>query len=135
MSELKTEETPISQLPVAKLQSNEIQLITKISWSHHSLLIQKIKDLSIRIWYMQQIIQNGWSYDTLIVQIKSKVHERQVPLINNFDHTLPDDHSAWTKHLFKDPYIFDFTTLATENCLQNIPYGISINRLEFQNMN
>ena len=135
VSDLKTEETPISQLPVAKLQSNEIQLITKISWSHHVILMQKIKDIPIRFWYMQQVAEQGWSRDTLIVQIKSKVHERQGTLINNFDHTLPVDHSAWAKHLFKDPYIFDFTTLATENCLQNIPYWISINRLEFQNMN
>ena len=114
VSELKTEEPPISQLPVAKLQSNEIQLITKISWSHHVILMQKIKDIPIRFWYMQQVAEQGWSRDTLIVQIKSKVHERQGTLINNFDHTLPDDHSAWAKHLFKDPYIFDFTTLATE---------------------
>ena len=114
VSDLKTEETPISQLPVAKLQSNEIQLITKISWSHHVILMQKIKDIPIRFWYMQQVAEQGWSRDTLIVQIKSKVHERQGTLINNFDHTLPDDHSAWAKHLFKDPYIFDFTTLATE---------------------
>lgn len=135
VSELKTEEPPISQLPVAKLQSNEIQLITKISWSHHVILMQKIKDIPIRFLYMQQVAEQGWSRDTLIVQIKSKVHERQGTLINNFDHTLPDDHLAWAKHLFKDPYIFDFTTLATENCLQNIPYWISINRLEFQNMN
>ena len=114
VSELKTEETPISPKALAKLQMIDEQLFNKLSWSHHSLLIQKIKDLSIRIWYMQQIIQNGWSYDTLSVQIKNKVHERQGTLINNFDHTLPDDHSAWAKHLFKDPYIFDFTTLATE---------------------
>lgn len=114
VSDLKTEETPISQLPVAKLQSNEIQLITKTSWSHHVILMQKIKDIPIRFWYMQQVAEQGWSRDTLIVQIKNKVHERQGTLINNFDHTLPDDHSAWAKHLFKDPYIFDFTTLATE---------------------
>jgi predicted nuclease of restriction endonuclease-like (RecB) superfamily len=114
VSDLKTEETPISPKALAKLQMIDEQLFNKLSWSHHSLLIQKIKDLSIRIWYMQQIIQNGWSYDTLAVQIKNKVHERQGTLINNFDHTLTVDHSAWAKHLFKDPYIFDFTTLATE---------------------
>jgi predicted nuclease of restriction endonuclease-like (RecB) superfamily len=43
---------------------------------------------------MQQVAEQGWSRDTLAVQIKSEVHERQGTLINNFDHTLPDDHSA-----------------------------------------
>ena len=114
VSELKTEEIPIWQRAVAKLQSNEIQLITKISWSHHVILMQKIKDLPIRFWYMQQVAEQGWSRDTLVVQIKSKVHERQGTLINNFDKTLPQTDSNWAKHLFKDPYIFDFTTLATE---------------------
>jgi len=114
VSELKTEENPISQLPVAKLQTNEIQLITKISWSHHVILMQKMKDLPIRFWYMEKILDEGWSRDTLVVQIKSKIHERHGVLINNFDKTLPDTDSNWAKHLFKDPYIFDFTTLATK---------------------
>lgn len=114
LAKLKKEETSISQLPVAKLQSNELQLITKIGWSHHVILMQKIKDLPNRFWYMEQVVEQGWSRDTLVVQIKSKVHERQGTLINNFDTTLPDDHSAWAKQLFKDPYIFDFTTLETE---------------------
>ncbi len=114
VSELNTEEISISQLPVAKFQLNEIQLITKISWSHHVILMQKIKDLPIRFWYMKQVVEQGWSRDTLVVQIKSKVHERQGTLINNFDKTLPQTDSNWAKHLFKDPYIFDFTTLETE---------------------
>ena len=114
VSELNTEEISISQLPVAKFQLNEIQLITKISWSHHVILMQKIKDLPIRFWYMKQVVEQGWSRDTLVVQIKSKVHERQGTLINNFDKTLAQTDSNWAKHLFKDPYIFDFTTLETE---------------------
>jgi predicted nuclease of restriction endonuclease-like (RecB) superfamily len=55
---------------------------------------------------MKQIVQNGWSYDTLVVQIKSKVHERQGTLINNFDKTLAQTDSNWAKHLFKDPIYF-----------------------------
>ena len=114
VSELERNETSISPTLLAKLQIIDSKVFTKVSWSNHSLLIEKIKDLSIRFWYMEQIVQNGWSYDTLVVQIKSKVHERQGTLINNFDKTLPQTDSNWAKHLFKDPYIFDFTTLATE---------------------
>ena len=129
VAKLKNDETSISPLPVAKLEnsSNSIsptplaklesideQVFNKVSWSHHSLLIQKVKDVSARFWYMQQIVEQGWSYDTLNSQIKSKVHERQGTLVHNFDATLPDIHSQWAKNLFKDPYIFDFTTLATE---------------------
>jgi predicted nuclease of restriction endonuclease-like (RecB) superfamily len=114
VSELETDENSIRQRAVAKLQNTDEQLITKVGWSHHVILMQKIKDLSTRFWYMQQVIEQGWSRDTLVVQIKNKVHERQGAIVNNFDATLPQTDSNWAKHLFKDPYIFDFATLATE---------------------
>jgi predicted nuclease of restriction endonuclease-like (RecB) superfamily len=114
VAKLEKDENAISPKPLAKLQTNEIQLITKVGWSHHVILMQKVKDLPTRFWYMQQIINEGWSYDTLVVQIKNKVHERQGAIVNNFDATLPQTDSNWAKHLFKDPYIFDFATLATE---------------------
>jgi predicted nuclease of restriction endonuclease-like (RecB) superfamily len=114
VSDLERNETSISPTLLAKLQIIDSKVFTKVSWSNHTLLIEKIKDLSIRFLYMKQIVQNGWSYDTLVVQIKSKVHERQGTLINNFDKTLAQTDSNWAKHLFKDPYIFDFTTLETE---------------------
>ncbi len=114
VSELETDENSIRQRAVAKLQNTDEQLITKVGWSHHVILMQKVKDLPTRLWYMQQVIEQGWSRDTLVVQIKNKVHERQGAIVNNFDATLPQTDSNWAKHLFKDPYIFDFTTLATE---------------------
>ena len=114
LSAAKLENDPIRKLPVAQLEVVNQQLITKIGWAHHIILIQKIKDLSIRYWYMQQILEHGWSRDTLVAQIKSKVHERQGALVHNFDHTLTNSHSLWAKQTFKDPYVFDFITLATE---------------------
>jgi len=125
VSELETEsirQLPVAelendtntQLPVAQLESANQQLIQKIGWAHHIILIQKIKDLSIRYWYMQQILEQGWSRDTLVAQIKSKIHERQGALVHNFDNTLSNAHSLWAKQTFKDPYIFDFITVATE---------------------
>jgi predicted nuclease of restriction endonuclease-like (RecB) superfamily len=104
----------ITKLPVKQLETTNQQLIAKIGWAYHIILIQKIKDLSIRYWYMQQILEQGWSRDTLVTQIKNKIHERQGTLVHNFDHTLTNANSLWAKQTFKDPYIFDFITLATE---------------------
>ena len=112
VSELESQS--IGKLPVSQLETANQQLITKIGWAHHIILIQKIKDLPIRYWYMQQILEQGWSRDTLVAQIKSKIHERQGALVHNFDNTLTNAHSLWAKQTFKDPYIFDFITLATE---------------------
>lgn len=108
--------TAITQLTVAQLEDtkNQAQLIALIGWTQHTILLQKIKDLPIRYWYMQQILEQGWSRDTLVAQIKSKIHERQGALVHNFDNTLSNAHSLWAKQTFKDPYIFDFITVATE---------------------
>jgi predicted nuclease of restriction endonuclease-like (RecB) superfamily len=114
VSQLDNNTNSIVQPPVAQLEIIDIQLFNKVSWSHHIILMQKVKDLPTRYWYMQQVVEQGWSRDTLVAQIKSNVHERQGTLVHNFDATLTDIHSQWAKSVFKDPYIFDFTTLATE---------------------
>jgi predicted nuclease of restriction endonuclease-like (RecB) superfamily len=106
--------TEIGQRAVAQLKNTEVQqhLIMHTGWAQHSILIQKVKDLPIRYWYMQQTISNGWSYDTLVNMINNNLHLRQGAVVNNFDQTLPNLNSEFAKQLFKDPYIFDFMTLA-----------------------
>ena len=105
----------ITTQPISKLQEFDIQdkLILATGWAHHIILIQRIKDLPIRYWYMQQILANGWSRDMLIDMIKSNLHKRQGNAITNFDRTLPAPQSELAKQMLKDPYIFDFMTLAT----------------------
>ena len=131
VAKLENDENSIRQLPVAQLQNIDEQLFNKISWSHHIILMQKIKDLPIRFWYMEQVLEQGWSRDTLIAQIKSNVHERQGTLVHNFDTTLPDIHSQWAKSVFKDPYIFDFTTLATEFSERELEVALTKNVEKF----
>ena len=106
----------ILQLPTAALSSLEVQqqLIRLTGWAHHLILMQKIKDLSTRYWYMQQTLSNGWSRDTLASMIISKLHKRQGSVVNNFEYTLPPMQSNLAKQMLKDPYVFDFMTLTTE---------------------
>ncbi|MDQ1265819.1 MAG: hypothetical protein QG635_971 [Bacteroidota bacterium] len=123
----KLEDHTNFQLPVAKIGDSIIlppvvaklpnienyqQLIPKIGWAHHIILIQKVKELSTRYWYMQQIISNGWSRDVLVDMIKTKLHLRQGSAVNNFERTLPEPQSDFAKQMLKDPYIFDFLTIA-----------------------
>lgn len=114
VAQLENDTNSISPMALAKLEKIDNQLFVSVNWSIHVLLIQKVKDLSTRLWYMEQVVAQGWSFETLTTQIKNKVHERQGALVHNFTNTLPDIHSHWAKQTFKDPYIFDFTTLATE---------------------
>ena len=98
--------------PVANLETVIRQPIAQIPWGHNILLIEKIKDQVTRLWYVQQTIQNGWSRDVLGLMIKNNLHLRQGNSTHNFDHILPDPESDLARQSLKDPYIFDFLTLA-----------------------
>ncbi len=99
----------IGKQPVSQFEDMK-RLVSQIPWGHNIVLMQRIKDISLRFWYMTQIIQNGWSRDTLGLMIKSGIHERQGKSITNFRSTLPDPQSDLARQSLKDPYIFDFMT-------------------------
>ena len=111
-----SEPTSILSQPAAKLKGLSVpglpaESLFGIPWFHHVILIEKIKDLSTRLWYARQTLEHGWSRDTLTAQIKSRAHERQGAAITNFAATLPEVHASLASGLLKDPYIFDFLTL------------------------
>lgn len=94
-----------------------VQSITaQITWTHNVLLIDKIKSVEVRKWYIKETVNNGWSVNILEMQINSKLYERQAmsEKINNFKNTLPDIQSDLAVQTMKDPYIFDFITLKEE---------------------
>jgi predicted nuclease of restriction endonuclease-like (RecB) superfamily len=104
------ESSSILQQAVAKIQA--LDALWKIPWGHHIVLIDKVQDISIRFWYMEQIIHNGWSRDTLALMIKNETYSQQGALVHNFKETLPKVQSDLARQTLKDPYIFDFLTLA-----------------------
>ena len=115
--------------PDAKLSAIEFpkdlqQLVAKIPWGHNILLMTKVKDLSSRFWYMQQIIEQGWSRDTLGLMIKSSAHTRQGTAVTNFKQRLPSPQSDLARQLLKDPYIFDFLTLEEPYHEQELEVGL-----------
>ena len=75
------------------------------------ILTKKIKHTPPRLWYARQALEQGWSRDTLAVQIKNRAHECQGAAVSNFATTLPQPHAALAQGLLKDPYLFDFLTL------------------------
>ena len=76
------------------------------------MLIEKVKDREQRLWYMFQTVEQGWSRDLLKSQIQSKAYYRQGQSVTNFKQILPPLQSDLAQQTLKDPYIFDFVTLA-----------------------
>ncbi len=86
-------------------------LLWSVPWAHHVILMQKVKDLAIRRWYMGQTLAGGWSRNMLAMQIDAEAHERQGKAVSNFAAALPAPQSDLATQALKDPYIFDFLTL------------------------
>ena len=53
------------------------EVLAKITWYHNVILMDKVKDIEERKWYISQTIKNGWSTNVLKNQIKNKLYERQ----------------------------------------------------------
>lgn len=84
------------------------RLAAQIPWFHNCILLDRVATPELRQWYMQQIIQHGWSRSILSLQIDGRIHERQGKAITNFPATLPPADSDMAAQVFKDPYLFDF---------------------------
>jgi len=82
-----------------------------LPWSHHVLLIEKIKEIPIRLWYMKESVEQSWTHATLAAMIKKDTYNRQGKAVTNFSLTLPSPESELAQQVLRDPYIFDFLTL------------------------
>lgn len=117
-AQLKKNKKPaIVQPVVAQLQKDEklaiVQpLVAQLPWSHNLVLIDRLKNIGERIFYAHKTLENGWSKNTLIYQIETKLHKRQGKTINNFKTTLPATQSDLVNETFKNPYVFDFLALS-----------------------
>jgi len=93
--------------PEAKI----LELVLLLPWAHNATLLS-VKDVNARLWYMLKALEHGWSHDWLAGQIKQKAYERTGKAVTNFTTHLPSPQSALAQESLKDPYIFDFMTLA-----------------------
>jgi hypothetical protein len=64
-------------------------VIWAIPWFHHIVLMEKVKDEPTRLWYMQQTLVNGWSWNVLLLMVKAEAHSRQGKALTNFERMLP----------------------------------------------
>ena len=118
-------DTKIEKPSVSQLQTQKFNLpITHISWAHNVVIMQRVKDIDARYWYMVQTIKNSWSRDFLIEAIKLDYYGKQGALANKFDATLPTVQSKQVKEMLKDPYVFDMLTFDNEYTERDIELGL-----------
>lgn len=112
------DQAAILRQPLGQLESREKvpqaaaqlpdSLLWSVPWFHHILLIEKVKDVDARAWYIQQTLANGWSRNVLLTMIQSQAHCRQGQSLSNFERLLPSPQSDLARQLLKDPYVGQF---------------------------
>ena len=81
-----------------------------VPWGHHRYIIDKCADNPDKaLFFVHQIIENGWSRNMLLNFLDSDLYERQGKAISNFSKTLPEESSDLAQEITKDPYNFAFT--------------------------
>lgn len=96
--------------------------VGQLPWRHNIALVEKLKAPQERIGYAQQTLDSGWSRDVLVLQIESRLYQRQGGAITNFEHTLPQPQSDlvpssswrrnWSRRLMKQSMNLDLTQKA-----------------------
>jgi predicted nuclease of restriction endonuclease-like (RecB) superfamily len=107
------------------------QAVAQIPWGHNVRILDLVKDPSERLWYIQATIQNGWSRNILVMQIEGGLYRRQGKGITNFQATLPKPQSDLAQQIIKDPYNFDFLTLAQEAQERDLERGLLAHLRQF----
>lgn len=90
------------------------QLVGQLPWGHNLVLLDKLSTQEARLWYAKKTIENNWSRNVLVMQIETKLLERQGSAITNFEQSLPKPDSDLARESIKDPYRFDFLGLTDE---------------------
>lgn len=107
------------------------QAVAQLPWGHNVRLLDYVKDSQERLWYIEQAIRNGWSRNVLVIQIESGLYKRQGTATTNFPSTLPAPESDLAQQLLKDPYNFDFLTLAKEAQERDLEGGLLVHLRQF----
>ncbi len=93
-----------------KNDPNLRQLVAEIPWGHNLLIINKIDDYQERKYYIEASIENGWSRNVLLNQIKANSYQRHklTEKTNNFSSALPVHLAEQANEVLKDGYMLDF---------------------------
>ncbi len=90
------------------------EVLAQLPWYHHITLLDKLNNADHRYWYALKAVENNWSRNVMVMQIETRLFERQGQAVTNFEQRLPKPDSDLARESIKDPYRFDFLGLTDE---------------------
>lgn len=101
-----------SELDLSKEDRLTSNVIFSIPWGHFKAILDKCRGKQQKaLFFVKQVIKNGWSRGVLLNFLDTDLYERQGKAITNFSDTLPPIQSDIAQEITKDPYKFDFLSL------------------------
>jgi predicted nuclease of restriction endonuclease-like (RecB) superfamily len=119
--------TEFVQASPAQIQSTNsiVQVpLAQLPWYHHITLLDKVKNVEERYFYINEAVRNGWSRNVLVHQIEGNLFSRRGAAITNFSATLNPVQNDLAQEIFKDPYKFDFLKLADVHLERDLEDGL-----------
>ncbi len=108
-SELKNSKLKQAVSEIKKLK----QLVSEVPWGHNILILQKVKDIKARIFYLQATIKNKYSRSVLLHQIQADAYGNYLlhPSQHNFETVLPKHLLEQAQESIKSVYTLDFLAI------------------------
>lgn len=107
-----------------ELVQQAVALIMQIPWGHNIVIISQCKNLDEALYYVKKTILHNWSRSLLTHQIESRLYKREGKAISNFVLTLPKPQSDLAHETLKDPYVFDFLSMADDYNERDLEKGL-----------
>ena len=102
----------IQQLATAELENEWIELFLKVPYTQHRLIIRGAEVTEERVFYIQKVATEFWSFETLKHHLKSDLYQRQGKLAHNFQSTLSENAFRQKALMaFKDEMLLDFINI------------------------
>ena len=83
--------------------------VLNLSWGHHRLILNKIKDSNEALYYVEAAIKMGWTRNLLLNFIKADSYKnaKLLPKANNFKKALPETMQEQANEILKSSYSLD----------------------------
>ena len=90
------------------------QAVAVLSWGHHLLIINKVKNIDEALYYIESAVKMGWTRNLLLNFIKADTYKnaKLLPKTNSFKKTLPENLQEQANEILKSSYSLDFLGLA-----------------------
>ena len=117
--------TEIVSTVLTQIETSDIRgsILTKISWSHHLVLISRAKSNEEREFYLRQCLREKTSVRELERQISSGVFERVMIGNQALSPAMKEIHPD-VANTFKDTYVFEFLNLPEQHSESDLQKGL-----------